>query len=119
MAAARKTIGLSPEARRICEDLHERLRFRDLSDVRDFAVAHAICSEIEPTKVANTVTVWQVANADAGIVATLEAFYSDEAAEDLYGLYQNLANLGLLALGESKNYSQWKEISHLPGIVDK
>lgn len=119
MAAARKTIGLSPEAKQICEDLHERLRFRDRSDVRDFAVAHAIHSEIEPTKVANTDTVWSVANADAEIVATLEAFYPDEAAEDIYGLYQNLANLGLLALGQAKNYSQWKEISHLPGIAKK
>ena len=119
MAAARKTIGLSPKAKQICDDLHERLRFRDRGDVRDFAVAHAIRSEIEPKKVAKTETIWSVANTSTEIVAVLEAFYPDEAAEDVYGLYENLSNLGLLALGQDKNYKQWKEISHLPGLAQK
>lgn len=118
MAAAKATIGLTPKAKTICEDLQERLRFKALADVSDFAVAHAIRCEIEPKKVGGTETVWSSANVSSEIVATLEAFYPDEA-EDVYSLYQNLANLGLLALGEEKNFKQWKEISHLPGIVEK
>jgi hypothetical protein len=119
MATAKTTIGLTAAAREICEDLQERLRFKELGDMRDFAIAHAIRTEIEPKKVQNTQTIWSSTNVNPEIVATLDVFYPDEAAEDVYGLYQNLANLGLLALGQDKNYRQWKEISHLPGIVEK
>ena len=119
MAAKKTNIGLTPEARSVLDDLHDRLSFRELAHVRDIGVAHAIRCGIKVKKVSGTTTVWGAAQTSDDLVAVLQVVYPEDAEEDIYALYENLANLGLEDLGKDKNYKRWKEISHLPGIAKK
>jgi hypothetical protein len=116
MAATKATIGLTPKAKSICEDLCERLEFKDLAHVRDIAIAHAIRLGLEVKRATGTKTVWASANASDDLVAILKVVYPDAAEKDVYALYQDLANLGLESLGKDKNYKHWEEINDLPGL---
>ena len=116
MAAKKTNIGLTPEARSVLDDLYDRLGFRELAHVRDIGVAHAIRCGIKVKKVSGTTNVWGAAQTSDDLVAILQVVYPEDAEEDIYALYENLANLGLEDLGKDKNYKRWKDITELPGL---
>jgi hypothetical protein len=116
MASTKTTVGLTPEARVIIDDLLERLGFKELADVRDIAVAHAIRRGIKVKKVSGITNVWGAAQTSDDLVAILRVVYPEDAEEDVIVLYENLANLGLEDLGTDKNYKRWKDITDLPGL---
>jgi hypothetical protein len=118
MAADRTTVGLTEESRRIAVSIQERLKYKDLAHVRDMAVAHAIKANIEPTYVAGVQPIWGVAQISDDLLVVLRSLYPVHASEGVYTLYQNLTNLGLLALGNEKGFSLWTEISDLPGLTE-
>ena len=116
MASTKTTVGLTPEARVIIDDLLERLGFKELADVRDIAVAHAIRRGIKVKKVSGITNVWGAAQTSNDLVAVLQVVYPEDAEEDIYALYENLANLGLEDLAKDENYNRWKDITELPGL---
>ena len=119
MATEKTTsIKLTPKARTILEDLKDRFGFKELADVRDIAIAHAVRLGLEPVPMdrKGSKVVWGSAQAKDDLVAVLRIVHPDAAEKDIYALYQNLANIGLESLGEEKNYKQWREITDLPGF---
>ncbi len=116
MPAKKTNIGLTPEARSVLDDLFDRLGFKELAHVRDYAVAHAIRRDINVKKVSGTTNVWGAAQTSDDLVAVLQVVHPEDAEEDVIALYENLVNLGLEDLGKDKNYKRWNDITDLPGL---
>ncbi len=117
MASTRTNIRVTAAARLVLDDLRDRLGFKELADVRDIAVAHAIRRGLRVEEVSSGATnVWGAAQMSDDLVAILRVVYPEDAEEDVFALYENLINLGLEDLGTHKNYKRWRDITDLPGL---
>jgi hypothetical protein len=112
-------VGLTEEARKVLDNIRDRLDFAEMADVRDLAVAHAIKKELDPAEEApgNRETVWNVGSLDKELVDLLQVLYPDECDSlSKEKVFINLLHLGLRDLGEYPEFDSWSQISDLPGF---
>tara|TARA_X000001036_G_C20544276_1_gene751645 strand:- start:624 stop:1001 length:378 start_codon:yes stop_codon:yes gene_type:complete len=112
-------LGLTKEARSVCDAIKENLSLHGIEEVRDLAVVHAIRKELDPTEETDgqKTTVWNVGSLDSDLLDLLEVLYPEACVEsDKTHLFRNLLHLGLLDLGQDPEFDSWSQLSHLPGF---
>jgi hypothetical protein len=99
MESDKKTIGLTPDNRKIVEVLKNQDWFYEQIDMARFALSISIDNEIPPGKVENAETVWNVGSFDPEmeIKNLLQTLYPEHPP---YRLAEFYLNKGLEIIGE-------------------
>ena len=105
-------IGLTKEAREICDAIEDNLSLHGIEEVRDLAVVHAIRKKLDPTEETDgqKITVWNVGSLDSDLLNLIEVLYPEACGEkDKTYLFRNLLHLGLLDLGQNPDFGSWTQ----------
>ncbi len=117
-------ISLTPEARDVIDILvkadnknNDEKVFKDMAQVRDLAVAHAIKKEIKFEEITASPLIWGSQQITGELIEVLRIIYPEACEEEgVYRVFQSLCNLGLLDLAKDPNFEYWNSLSDLPGF---